>query len=103
MWLLMGVLLAGCASRSADPLRSAGFDRSTFDNSIRAQDDFYAHVNGAWLTRTAIPADRSLQGSFTEATDRVSTVITARSEEARAQIASLGTESALVCLSLSIM
>lgn len=44
-------------------LRS-GIDRSTFDPSVRAQDDLFRHVNGAWLARTEIPADHSVYGSF---------------------------------------
>ena len=89
LWLLMGTLLAGCAGRPVDPLRGAGFDRSTFDTSVRAQDDFYAHVNGAWLKRTQIPADRSLQGSFTEASDRAESKLRALAEDLLIQPADL--------------
>lgn len=34
------------------------------DPSIRPQDDLFRHVNGGWLTRHVIPADRSRDGSF---------------------------------------
>ena len=89
LWLLMGVLVAGCTGRVAEPLRSAGFDRSTFDTTVRAQDDFYAYVNGSWLTRTAIPGDRSVQGSFTEASDRAEAQLRALAEDLLIQPADL--------------
>ena len=39
--------VGGCATRSGAP--RTGIDRSMFDPSVRAQDDFFRHVNGAWL------------------------------------------------------
>ena len=45
--------------------RSAGFDKT-----VRPQDDLYKHVNGAWLAKTEIPADRGAYGGFYEAIDR---------------------------------
>ncbi len=54
-------------------------DTSTFDRSIRPQDDLYFHVNGKWLERTKIPADKSNFGSFIELADlsqeRIKTLI----------------------------
>lgn len=35
-----------------------------FDEAVRVQDDLYHHVNGGWLARTEIPADRSSWGAF---------------------------------------
>ena len=46
------------------PALISGIDSQYFDNSIRAQDDFYQHVNGKWLATTEIPADKSSYGSF---------------------------------------
>ena len=43
----------------------SGIDLSTFDNTVRPQDDLYQHVNGAWLKATEIPDDRPLEGTFT--------------------------------------
>lgn len=37
---------------------------STFDASVRAQDDFFQHVNGEWVRSTEIPADRARYGAF---------------------------------------
>ena len=47
------------------PLPS-GLDRSTFDTSVRPQDDLFRHVNGGWLARTEIPADRAIYGTFVQ-------------------------------------
>lgn len=44
----------------------SGIDLENIDDSYRPQDDFYRYVNGHWLERTEIPADRSNYGSFTE-------------------------------------
>jgi putative endopeptidase len=35
-----------------------GLDLSAIDKHERPQDDFYQYVNGAWISRTRIPADK---------------------------------------------
>ncbi len=47
----------------------SGIDLQFFDNSVRAQDDFYRHVNGTWLNSTEIPADKGRYGSFDKLSD----------------------------------
>jgi len=47
----------------------SGIDLPFFDNSVRAQDDFYRHVNGTWLNSTEIPADKGRYGSFDKLSD----------------------------------
>jgi len=42
--------------------RGTPIDRSGFDTGVRPQDDFYAYVNGGWLSRTEIPADKRMVG-----------------------------------------
>lgn len=42
----------------------SGIDKSGFDESVRPQDDFFAYVNGAWVTSTEIPADKARWGTF---------------------------------------
>src|SRR3978361_376960 len=37
---------------------------SELDSSVRPQDDLFRHVNGKWIARTEIPADRARYGSF---------------------------------------
>jgi len=59
--------------------RALGIDTSAIDPSTPPQEDFFRHVNGGWLERTEIPADRSRFGSFDElsieARERVRTLI----------------------------
>jgi len=47
----------------------SGIDHANMDTSVRPQDDLYQHVNGKWLERTEIPADKSNYGAFTELHD----------------------------------
>ncbi|PAJ71919.1 peptidase M13 [Pseudoalteromonas sp. NBT06-2] len=50
------------------PLLS-GISLENMDKSVRAQDDFYEHINGSWLRTTEIPADKSNYGSFSQLYD----------------------------------
>lgn len=43
---------------------NSGIATDELDPSIRPQDDLYRHVNGKWIDRTDIPADRARYGSF---------------------------------------
>ena len=52
----------------AAPLGS-GIDASNMDKAVRIEDDAYKHVNGAWLAKTEIPAEKSAYGAFTELAD----------------------------------
>lgn len=45
---------------------SSGITLDNMDDSIRAQDDFYRHVNGKWLNEFELPADKSNYGAFTQ-------------------------------------
>jgi putative endopeptidase len=42
----------------------SGIPLDELDPGIRPQDDLFRHVNGRWLARTEIPADRARDGSF---------------------------------------
>ena len=46
-----------------------GIELENMDKSVRAQDDFYYHVNGQWLAKTEIPGDKSNYGSFSQLYD----------------------------------
>ncbi|OUS70886.1 peptidase M13 [Pseudoalteromonas sp. A601] len=48
---------------------NSGIELTNMDKSVRAQDDFYYHVNGQWLETTEIPGDKSNYGSFTQLYD----------------------------------
>ena len=56
------------AAPAAKPLVS-GIDLQFTDDSVRAQDDFYKHINGKWLATTEIPADKGVWGSFSKLDD----------------------------------
>ena len=46
------------------PAPVSGLDPESFDRSVRPQDDLFHHVNGAWLAKTEIPADKASYGAF---------------------------------------
>ncbi|WP_026918212.1 M13 family metallopeptidase [Gordonia shandongensis] len=48
---------------TTDRMRS-GIDLEWMDDSVRAADDLYTHVNGRWLASHQIPGDRSIDGAF---------------------------------------
>jgi len=50
-------------------LRS-GLDLTTFDRSVRPQDDLFRHVNGGWMKATEIPPDRPIAGTFVQLSDK---------------------------------
>jgi putative endopeptidase len=64
--LLSGCLAVSTAWSQERPRQSSGkpffepfgLDLSAIDKHARPQDDFYQYVNGAWIARTRIPADR---------------------------------------------
>jgi len=67
----LGLLLAGAAVAAPGPAApKSGLDPSTFDRSVRPQDDLFRYVNGAWIAKTEIPADRVTYGVFDELTDQ---------------------------------
>ena len=55
------LLLTATLGQAAD---SPAIDFSGFNQAVRPQDDFFAHVNGQWLKETPIPADKTRWGSF---------------------------------------
>lgn len=65
--LVAGILI--CCLNSAVLAQNSDIDTTTFDRSVRPQDDLFLHVNGTWLRNTKIPADKSNFGSFIELAD----------------------------------
>ena len=66
-WIALGAHAQEGGSGEGDPAArslTSGIDSSNFDPSVRPQDDLFRAVNGAWLKRTQIPADRSTYGAF---------------------------------------
>src|SRR6187549_1202281 len=58
------------AAAPAPVLPPSGLLLANFDRNVRPQDDLFRFVNGGWLARTEIPADRSNYGSFIILDDR---------------------------------
>ena len=82
--VLAGALaLAACASVDGRaPALASGIDRASFDPSVRAQDDFFRAVNGAWLKKTPIPPDKSRIGAFAGISEKTEAQLRALVEEA---------------------
>lgn len=73
-------------------LGTYGIATENMDTSIKPGDNFFKYVNGAWLDKTEIPADKSSYGAFTALRDlsdeRVKVII----EDAAAKEAAPGSE-----------
>ena len=70
--LLATLAVLAASAPPAAAQRALGIDTTAFDRAVRPQDDFFRFVNGGWLARTEIPADRSSWGSFLELRERSS-------------------------------
>ncbi len=55
---------APAAPADANPHTASGIALDELDPAIRPQDDLFRHVNGRWIERTEIPADKARYGSF---------------------------------------
>ena len=77
---------APAASMSSGPvLGTYGVATENMDTSVDPGDDFFRYVNGGWLERTEIPADRSVYGAFSVLNDRAEERVKAIIEEAAAE------------------
>lgn len=70
----------------------SGIDTQYIDNNVKPQDDFFRHLNGKWLATEAIPADKSVWGSFNKMADDVLPLLRTIIEDAAKQGAKEGTE-----------
>ena len=70
------LLLSGCTSNDEANITpkkitlTSGINQSYIDKSVRPQDNFYRYVNGGWLNKHTIPADKTVIGSFYELRDK---------------------------------
>lgn len=79
------IFLAACGQEANGPGADAaqapisGIDLSAMDTSVKPGDDFFAYVNGTWVARTEMPADKARYGEFDmlrdQSQERVRTII----------------------------
>ena len=60
----------------------SGINVGELDPGIRPQDDLFRHVNGRWLARTTIPADRARDSTFRVLADQAENAVREIVEEA---------------------
>jgi putative endopeptidase len=92
-WLMLGCLSVGAAWGQGQPplakpfFEPFGLDLSALDGHTRPQDDFYQYVNGAWIARTQIPADKDqLEETGNRMQERVDARIRALLETAAGEL-----------------
>jgi predicted metalloendopeptidase len=62
----------------------SGIDLNALDRSVRPQNDLYRFVNGGWIDKAEIPADRVYEDAFTDLGDKTELDLLAIVDEARA-------------------
>ena len=67
--VLFGLLALAMVNVAVAQQEEKGLDPTSFDTSVRPQDDLYRAVNGTWLDTTEIPGDKSNFGSFSVLAD----------------------------------
>ena len=75
----------------APPALSSGIELQYVDASVRAQDDFYRHLNGKWLDTFEIPADKPAYDGFTKVYDETQEQLHELVDEAAKSSAAAGT------------
>ena len=73
-----------------DQAIASGINTAELDPGVRPQDDLFRHVNGKWIARTEIPADKARWGSFYLLAEEAETAV--REIILEAQSAEQGTE-----------
>lgn len=58
----LAALVFGCGAYA----QTAGINTQYMDKTVKPGDDFFRYVNGAWVDKTEIPADKTRWGSFDE-------------------------------------
>src|SRR5580693_6112930 len=69
--MLKPLCAAGMAALFLAPGARASVEPSTFDPSVRPQDDFFRYANGTWLRNNPVPPDYSRWASFDELQVRI--------------------------------
>jgi len=84
------------AAAPATPELGSGVILANFDRGVRPQDNFYRFVNGTWLEKTQIPADRSNYGTFGMLSDAVEINLATIVEQAAASPGAPGSDSQMI-------
>ncbi|HEX6741117.1 MAG TPA: M13 family metallopeptidase [Sphingomicrobium sp.] len=75
MLALMTASLLACSAAAATAGKPAygnwGYDVTAMDRAVKPGDDFFDYVNGSWLKRTAIAADRTFAGIDSVLNDQI--------------------------------
>ena len=61
--------ILGCTTihaQVASARQEPGINISNMDKNVKPSDNFFRFVNGSWLDKTEIPADKTTWGSFNE-------------------------------------
>ncbi|MGR0218936.1 M13 family metallopeptidase [Agromyces sp. ZXT2-6] len=66
-----------------DATKPSGIILDELDPEVRPQDDLFRHVNGRWMDRTEIPADKARYGSFIVLYEEAEQAVREIIEEAR--------------------
>ena len=97
----LALSIAAAFANAAEPI--SGIDTQYIDNSVRAQDDFFTHLNGQWLKTTEIPADKSRWGSFNKLADDTKPQLRGIIEDLQKQKGLKGDEQKIAALYTSYM
>ncbi|OJT24377.1 peptidase M13 [Archangium sp. Cb G35] len=93
-------LLAACVTSAPMDKKAAappahgsfGVDTAGMNTAVAPGDNFYRYVNGTWIEKTEIPADRSSYGMFTKLAEEASRRTRSLIEEAASTNAPAGSE-----------
>ena len=84
IWLPIGVLAAltigSCAKKETESLKS-GVILANMDTLVKPGDNFSSYVNGAWVRKTEIPADKTSYGVWEQVEDKAQEDVRAIIEE----------------------
>lgn len=75
------IVLLTALPHAQNPTLKSGIDPANFDKSVRPQDDLFRYVNGTWLAKTELPADRAIYGTFVQLSDKAEADLYALIEE----------------------
>jgi len=69
--MLIGLFASGAAIAADKATLKSGIELGNMDKAVRAQDDFYLHLNGHWVKTAEIPADRSSWGTGAQLVEEI--------------------------------